>query len=112
MTKQETFDTAVNGLRKQGCKSVDPDLPKHCLCRGPGGLKCAVGFLIDDADYIPNMEGNIRDEPLKTYLESKGYDLALLNRLQLVHDRTLVSLWEDGFKEIAKDFSLIYREAA
>jgi len=28
-----------------------------CMYRGPGGSKCAVGFLIDDAHYSPELEG-------------------------------------------------------
>lgn len=34
MTRQETFDKVVSGLRKQGRKSVDADCPVICRYRG------------------------------------------------------------------------------
>lgn len=53
MTLQETFDKVVNGLRKQGCRSLKNG---RCRYRGDNGRKCAVGMVIPDEDYNPDME--------------------------------------------------------
>lgn len=52
--RQKAFDTALNGLRKQGRRSMNG---WQCAYRGVGGLKCAVGFLIPDDKYSPIVEG-------------------------------------------------------
>jgi hypothetical protein len=54
MTRQEMFDKMVRGLAAQGWeRSVAGD---KCQYRGPGGRKCAVGQLIDDAEYAPESD--------------------------------------------------------
>lgn len=52
---QEAFNRAVAGVIKQGRPSVDA--AGRCLYRGPDGLRCAVGWLIPDELYEPEMEG-------------------------------------------------------
>ncbi len=47
MTPQEIFNTAYTGIIAQGRQSVSKN--GECRYRGPDGLKCAVGFMIDDA---------------------------------------------------------------
>lgn len=46
MTRQEIFDTAYIGVLKQGRQSLMPS--GACAYRGSNGLKCALGFMIDD----------------------------------------------------------------
>ena len=53
---QEIFDVAVGGVIKQGKPALSDD--GDCYYRAPDGCKCAVGQLIDDADYSPEDEGN------------------------------------------------------
>jgi hypothetical protein len=56
-TRQTAFDTALAHLRKQGQRAVeDQHSDAGCVYRSPEGLKCAIGALISDEDYNPNME--------------------------------------------------------
>lgn len=58
LDRQWAFDTALAGLRAQGCRSLSPN-GVTCLYRGQDGLKCAVGFLIPDERYVQSLdEGN------------------------------------------------------
>jgi len=54
MTLQKMFDTAAVGMLKQGKKSIEGNA---CRYRGGDGCKCAVGFLIPDDLYSPDIEG-------------------------------------------------------
>ena len=63
-TKQQTFDTVVNGLREQGCKSIEARENKatgkitgFCKYRDNQGNKCAIGQLISDEEYDASLEG-------------------------------------------------------
>jgi hypothetical protein len=58
--EQEAFDVMLAHLRGQGCRSVAPATDfsgKTCRYRTSGGLRCAVGALIDDEFYLSRMEG-------------------------------------------------------
>lgn len=56
--KQALFDRAVKGLASQGfAPSYLPD-NGTCAYRGEDGKRCAVGHLIPDAVYKPEMEGH------------------------------------------------------
>jgi hypothetical protein len=57
MTEQEIFDTVVRHLKKQG-RLAKEVLSGDCFYRAPNGDKCAVGCLISDDEYSPEMEGN------------------------------------------------------
>ena len=102
MEAQEIFDTVVEHLRRQGCKSETPDLGS-CLYRGPEGRKCAVGILIKDEDYTWRMEAIqvpslLNNFPKLDYLKPH---LPLLVRLQDIHDQHPIHLWEDEFRRLA-----------
>jgi hypothetical protein len=47
LTPQEIFNTAYLNVIAQGRQSVTEK--GDCRYRGPDGLKCAIGFMIDDA---------------------------------------------------------------
>lgn len=47
MEPQEIFNQAYVAVMHQGCKSLNYN--RGCQYRGPDGLKCAIGHLIDDA---------------------------------------------------------------
>lgn len=128
MTTQEIFNTIINGLREQGCKSGRMEEKTNvygptgqefvCLYRDDNGNKCAAGWIIPDDLYTPDMERvkfanscmskyvslpfvNVRD-----VLELTEESVLLIDRLQFIHDFLDVSEWEDRFQEIARTFGL------
>lgn len=56
LDRQWAFDTALNGLRAQGKRSVSPE-NNSCAYRSPEGLRCGIGFLIPDERYSSRLEG-------------------------------------------------------
>lgn len=56
MTAQEVFDTVVRHLHTQGKPARSGD-DSMCEYRTMDGLSCAVGCLISDEEYNPDMEG-------------------------------------------------------
>lgn len=60
---QDIFNKVVTHLLTQNEMSVayrasgDPNIKGMCAYRGKDGLKCAVGCLIEDDEYLPIMEG-------------------------------------------------------
>lgn len=50
----ELFIKACKGIIKQGKQSTNGN--GTCMYRGEGNLKCAVGHMIPDKMYSPNME--------------------------------------------------------
>ncbi len=56
----EMLRYAVKAVIEQGRPSIYPETTYQavvCMYRGPGGVKCAVGHLIPDANYKNRMEG-------------------------------------------------------
>ncbi len=118
MEAQEIFDTVATHLLRQGRRSMFEDSPSVCAYRGAGGTKCAVGVLIPDELYNPEMEMRtiygLVENPTKRQACSlpdwMEDNLELLANLQSVHDRA--SSWKSsytmksGLKEIAEEFSL------
>ena len=94
-TAQEVFDFVANHLFTQGVQAmgVQKDMigsTPICLYRGPEGTKCAVGAMIPDEEYEPEMEGfSVRDLPnLQTVIVNDDImaNMELLESLQCVHD--------------------------
>lgn len=60
-TLQEIFDASYIGLMRQGFRQATEDInglgADACRYRSGNGLKCAVGHLIDDSKYAPEVEG-------------------------------------------------------
>ena len=109
MTSQEIFDTVRDHLLKQGVKSqTDLGGPVQCMYRGPGGLKCAVGCLITDEEYLPEMEGTDIDKlDLEFFnLEHLGSYMYLIADLQDCHDHYEPSSWAKRLQEIAEHHGL------
>lgn len=110
MNNQEAFDKAVSGVIKQGSKSFTSN---GCKYRGPNGLKCAVGHLIPNDIYEPDMETGItylyQEYPVIQKL-FKDVDLGMLTDLQIAHDKADELNFTSSFKqiawEIAKDYNL------
>jgi hypothetical protein len=112
MTNQDIFDTVAIHLIKQGKKSADAN--GDCLYRSPEGLKCAVGCLIPDEVYDPEMEERVISRLLGCYDSLNFlwpyYDL--LNDLQRTHDMLLTEnqTWKDAvilrLYELAEKYNL------
>ena len=108
MTKQEIFDKVLAHLRQQ---RVASETASGCAYRGEQGRTCAVGCLIPDAEYTPEMEGTAIGAILENgtarftiyqpsttprpVLLSLGQHAVLLADLQSAHDRTMPDCWGD-----------------
>jgi len=91
MTRQEMFSKAVSGVIAQGGPSRTKEI---CLYRGPTGRKCGIGHLIEDKDYLKEMDDHEVNggsdvsnlygrDVLPSYL---GSNLQFLVSLQCLHD--------------------------
>lgn len=102
MTNQEAFTAVVLHLRKQGRRAMTGT---DCLYRAPDGCKCAIGALIPDDQYNPNLEGsNVR---ALTYLPAlQDINPDLLHDLQNTHDLYDPKEWEKRFEYIAGKYKL------
>lgn len=107
MNKQETFNTVINGLLKQGKQSK---VGETCRYHSPDGLKCAVGMLIPNHLYKKEMEGcRVAVLMLKfPELRALGHDEELLRDLQIVHDLHRPDRWMEQFYSVARDHGLTY----
>lgn len=124
MTRQETFNKAYLFILKQGKQGKQGKQSKiedEYQYRGPDGLMCAAGCLIDDAHYQKYFEGNALDqdsdpqawEGIGLALVLSGVDnedLHMVRDLQIVHDglediRTGRVYLADDREEIANDFA-------
>ena len=108
MTPQEIFDTVARHLFAQGTQAYDADVSR-CQYRGPGGTKCAVGCLIPDEAYDPEMEGwsakalwqSFKDKP--GFPHWTGAEVSLLVRLQGVHDSDYAWESESSLRSMLAD---------
>lgn len=120
MTQQEIFDKVAVHLLTQGRKSVTGRINNHCMYRGIGNTKCAIGCLIPDKLYDFTLEGiTVNSRPLlKVLIEAKviDNDPALLNQiggvieneifisliaLQKIHDTTAPQDWKHNLNNYA-----------
>lgn len=101
MTEQEAFDIVVKHLFEQkrpsmSCARGRLEMP-ICAYRGVEGRKCAIGALISDEEYSPELEDKDvttldLDDALPPSL--RGLDIVFLAELQDIHD--LAELTERG----------------
>lgn len=119
MNKQEIFDYVSKHLLAQGRKSMIPDTVKErgevCAYRSEDGASmCAVGCLIREEDYHPNIEGdNVGDsQEVQARLRNNNIDvddeltMSLLNSLQVIHDELDVHQWSHALRNLAEDCKL------
>ena len=112
LTKQDIFNTAANGMLKQGKKSEDSEGSSECLYRGPNGLKCAVGMLIPDDLYKARFEGQKVSDPslikalVKIGLPNTVVFADFLDHLQGVHDDHHVEDWDRELVNFAHHYDL------
>ena len=114
---QEIFDRVTRHLLTQRKRA---EFLYNCCYRTEEGLKCAIGCLIPDDEYTPQMESltvcamlvrfpKALGEALtvdKQPLQDRKLTLDLLSRLQRVHDRYSPSQWPTSLREVAKDLAL------
>lgn len=108
MTNQEAFDKMVAHLRKQGQKAYENGA---CRYRTKGGLMCAVGCLITDAEYKRSMEGRGVEYMLPDHEVLQDLDPPFLAEMQDTHDAYDPAEWEARFASTAARFGLVYAPA-
>lgn len=92
LTKQEAFNIMVRGLAAQGwAQSKDP-VSGYCKYRGPNGVKCAVGHLISDEEYKPEMEGEDIHGLQRDFHLLQDQDKDFLTHCQMAHDLSTSAL--------------------
>lgn len=119
MTLQEIFDKVAVHLLTQG-KQSQGLYDTACKYRGHDGLKCAVGCLIPDDKYRPDMEGYTVYTLVSRFPDVLGFytgdsELSLLTCLQRIHDNTRVRvltsgeirrIWKQRLTDLANDYNL------
>jgi len=102
MELQLIYDTVTNHLLTQKSRSIlgsgygDTNI---CAYRGKDNLKCAVGILIPDEIYTPQMEGKGLRELIDEFnsidnLFPTQDEQSLLSMLQIIHDNS--SNWDEN----------------
>lgn len=118
---QAAFTKAYLGLLHQGVASVEQRgaLSPKCLYRADNGNKCAVGHLIPDALYVPELENVAISDPsaVMTRVLNElfpGHDklfLEFLCEMQVAHDSVLknngINDWCGRMGEIADNYGLV-----
>ena len=109
MTLQEIFNRVSQHLLAQGERST---YKGDCAYRGGNGEACAVGCLIKDEAYDPDIEGlstehaEVRRALRASIGRVSGKAFDLLAELQIVHDYTKPDRWPAELAEVAAKFNL------
>lgn len=105
--KQAIFSIVATHLLTQARRSVSGY--DACSYRGGGGTKCAVGALITDECYYPDLEGRRVSVPMVANAVSKSTNMIVdseavefLTRLQAIHDNWDPTQWADCLRGLAK----------
>lgn len=122
VTDKDIYDFVWMKMVEQGCKSLmeetDEDgyayLSDTNAYFGHENTKCAIGFLIKDHLYEPNIEessvlsGNIIAmlEASNPLWKMSTRSIAMLLTLQTIHDNSSAHVWEDIFTEFATSFDI------
>lgn len=110
-TDRQVFEYVKNHLLKQNQQSSHGS---GCAYRGPYGMSCAVGCLIDDDHYDEELEDNdvFDGSVIDALLESVGNWLVevddclsdkrilMLRLLQQIHDCTQAYTWEYDLNDL------------
>ena len=112
-TAQQLFDTVATHLRMQA--GVCADVEGLCRYRGiDDDTKCAVGALIPNEVYRPDMEKKGVSALISSGLLPAGLseefstNIELLNRLQGIHDSYPIDRWEEQLARAAREHQLQY----
>ena len=110
----DIIDLVETKLLEQGAKSVkggnDFKIINACALRGDNGMKCAIGWLIPDDVYTPDLEV---ENPVLELIETGNYEKCfgekfyekteILQELQHLHDHVDPWRWSKEFKRIRKE---------
>jgi hypothetical protein len=101
-------------------QAASEDEAGSCRLRGHRGRKCAIGCLIQDEYYHPDLEQigisylrNYPDSPLLRALAASGVDVGskalidLLIELEDIHDGTAVSEWSWRLERLGREYGFI-----
>ena len=102
-TNQETFDTVARHLLTQAEKAIQTGTLGECAYRGDRGLRCAVGCLLPDNLYDPDMEGQscFNGSDVGAIMQRLGHDPDFLELLQDIHDSLSVAAWPNELRDLA-----------
>lgn len=109
MNAQDVFDVVVTHLYRQGRRATSNEV---CVYRADDGSSCAVGCLIPDEAYTPDLEGSnallLADAAkLPQFLMPHTQ---LLFALQCAHDHSIAApTLERRLRELAAACGLTYR---
>ena len=103
MTNQEAFDKVYEHLLSQYKVSIGKD--GMCMYR-QGGLKCAIGCLIPDELYSPDMESQAASDVARQLPLFDGLNRGLLDDLQVIHDDASVENWKTELYLCARKYNL------
>lgn len=107
--QQEIFDIVSKHLLTQNTQSVFGG-GALCAYRGSQGRKCAIGVLISDEDYKPEMEGMRVSAVLNEFSavadKLKDVSTFLLGELQRIHDTKLSEQWPEELRAVATRYDL------
>lgn len=105
MTSMEILDFVENAIVEQGRASVYdcPNGKIECAYRGKDGAKCAMGVVIDDADYTPAFEGMRALDVCNSIGIVDTKKSNLLSRLQSAHD--------NAFREARDEYDVSFVDA-
>lgn len=114
MELQEIYDKVKAHLLTQMRKARLNDEDLTCAYRSENGDTCAVGCLIPDDVYYPELEGasvaarspKILDALEKSVGELSVDKFSLLVQLQNVHDGANVGYWKERLEGIALNYGL------
>lgn len=107
MNEYDVFCKVREHLLTQMAKATDFDV---CRYRAPDGKRCAVGCLIKDEFYTPDLEGLPTDmHPVCVALEQSGVPITphmieILNELQWIHDQHKVTDWKQELNDLADKY--------
>lgn len=124
LNRQDILEATVMGIVTQGGPSLDDG--GNPAYRGNDGCRCALGFLIDDANYDPSLEGfnldsySVSGALAKSLPEFDCDDRKFLRELQWAHDLTVDDMeyddadfwsgWVTRLVELCKDTGLRFPE--
>jgi hypothetical protein len=110
MDAQKIFDTVARHLLTQRRKSEETHGLRSCLYRkslGDGtALMCAVGCLIPDESYSPDLEGKQADDERVLAALPFSADADFLRSLQDIHDYDDPQFWPGRLRRFADDNAL------
>ena len=107
-TRQEIFDICAVHLLTQNEKAFGytEGLSYECNYRY-GKLKCAIGALIPDDKYTPNLEGKaVYDDTVRIAANIGSGDLSFADKLQIIHDNGAPEYWYRDLQNLAVEYNL------